>query len=249
MKQDLALAVELQALDRKIASFEKEIATLPLHIAEIEKKLEAHKRRLEVDRSALSANQGDRKKLEAEILVHDQKVSKLKTQMIDARTNDQYRAFQNEITYGETEIRKAEDKIIGYMEQAEALDKNVQAAEADLKVEQQHVAAEKKLAQDRTAADLKAVNEAKAHRATLVARIDPKLYTRYEIVKKKTRGTAIANVVDERCEGCMIQLRPQYFQDLKAGVGFQLCETCGRILIYNPPVSFENDIAPASQHV
>jgi len=93
------------------------------------------------------------------------------------------------------------------------------------------------------------LSEAKAHRATLVARIDPKLYARYEIVKKKTRGTAIANVVDERCEGCMIQLRPQYFQDLKAGLGFQLCETCGRILIYNPPVSFENDIAPASQHV
>src|SRR5208283_578773 len=118
MKQDLALAVELQALDRKIASFEKEIATLPLHIAEIEKKLEAHKRRLEVDRAALSANQSDRKKLEAEIQVHDQKLSKLKGQMIDAKTNDQYRAFQNEITYGETEIRKAEDKIIEFMEQA-----------------------------------------------------------------------------------------------------------------------------------
>jgi predicted nucleic acid-binding Zn-ribbon protein len=249
MKQDLALAVELQALDRKIASFEKEIATLPLHIADIEKKLEAHKRRLELGRAALSTNQSDRKKLEAEIQVHDQKLSKLKSQMIDAKTNDQYRAFQNEINYGEKEIRKAEDKIIEFMEQAEALDRNVQAAEAALKVEQQQVAAEKKLAQDRTAADMKAVNEARAHRATIVARIDPKLYTRYEVVKKRTRGTVIAAVVDERCEGCMIALRPQYFQDLKAGEGFLLCETCGRILVYNPPVSFENDVAPASQHL
>jgi uncharacterized protein len=247
MKQDLALAVELQALDRKIASFEKEIAALPVHISEIEKKLEAHKRRLELDKAALAANLRDRKKFEGDILVHDQKVSKLKTQMLDAKTNDQYRAFQNEITFGETEIRKAEDKIIELMEQAEALDKNVAAAEAALRVEQQHVDAEKKVAQDRTAIDQKAVAEAKAQRQAVVARIDSKLYTRYEIVKKKTRGTAIATVVDERCDGCMIQLRPQYFQDLKAGEGFQLCETCGRILIYNPPISFENDIAPASQ--
>jgi predicted nucleic acid-binding Zn-ribbon protein len=247
MKQDLALAVELQALDRKIGSFEKEIAALPVHIAEIEKKLEAHKRKLESDRVALAANLRDRKKFEGDILVHDQKVSKLKTQMLDAKTNDQYRAFQNEITFGETEIRKAEDKIIELMEQAEALEKNVAAADAALRVEQQHVDAEKKVAQDRTGVDLKAVTEAKAHRKTIVERIDPKLYTRYEIVKKKTRGTAIATVVDERCEGCMIALRPQYFQDLKAGEGFQLCETCGRILIYNPPVSFENDIAPAGQ--
>src|SRR5271165_4551405 len=249
MKQDLALAVELQALDRKVASFEKEIASLPLHIAEIEKKLEEHKRKLEADRAALVANQRDRKKLEGDILVHDQKVSKLKSQMLEAKTNDQYRAFQNEIAYAEAEIRKAEDEIIEFMEQAEALYKNVVAAEAALKIEQQQVDAEKKLARDRTAADLKAVSEAKALRATLVARIDPKLYTRYELVKKRTRGTAIAVVVDERCEGCMIALRPQYFQDLKAGEGFLLCETCGRILIYNPPVSFENDIAPASRHI
>jgi uncharacterized protein len=247
MKQDLALAVELQALDRKIASFEKEIATLPVHVAEIEKKLETHKRRLDSDKAALLANQRERKKIEGDILVHDQKVSKLKTQMLDAKTNDQYRAFQNEIGYGETEIRIAEDKIIELMEQAETLDKNVAAAEAAHRIEQQQVDAEKKVAQQRTTVDQKAVSEAKVQRQAIVARINPKLYTRYELVKKKTRGTAIATVVDERCEGCMIALRPQYFQDLKAGEEFQLCETCGRILIYNPPVSFENDIAPASQ--
>jgi hypothetical protein len=35
MLQDLALALRLQVLDRRIVSLESEIATLPKHIAEI----------------------------------------------------------------------------------------------------------------------------------------------------------------------------------------------------------------------
>ena len=49
MLQDLALALRLQALDRKIASLEDEIATLPKHIAEIEKKLESTRDACEAD--------------------------------------------------------------------------------------------------------------------------------------------------------------------------------------------------------
>jgi hypothetical protein len=77
MLQDLALALRLQALDRKLASLDHEIATLPKHIAEIEKKLDAHTRRLEQDRAALAANLRDRKKFEGEIQLHEQKISKL----------------------------------------------------------------------------------------------------------------------------------------------------------------------------
>src|SRR5690242_12163046 len=105
MLQDLALALRLQALDRKIAGLENEIATLPKHIGDIEKKLDAHTRRFEADRAALAANQRERKKLEGEIQVHEQKISKLRDQMLQAKTNEQYRAFQNEIAYAEGESR------------------------------------------------------------------------------------------------------------------------------------------------
>jgi uncharacterized protein len=125
MLQDLALALRLQALDRKIASLQNEIATLPKHIAEIERRLEAHTRRAEAERAALAANQRDRKKIEGDIQVHQQKASKLKDQMLGAKTNEQYRAFQNEIAYAEGEVRKAEDRILDLMEQSEPLEKNL----------------------------------------------------------------------------------------------------------------------------
>ncbi|HLH03380.1 MAG TPA: C4-type zinc ribbon domain-containing protein [Bryobacteraceae bacterium] len=247
MLQDLALALRLQALDRKLASLEDEIARLPKHIAEIERKLESHKRRLEADQAALAANQRDRKKLEGDIQVHQQKVSKLKEQMLGAKTNEQYKAFQNEIAYAEGEVRKAEDRILDLMEQSEPLEKNVKAAQDALKEEQQHVEREKESARSRTAADRAELAAKGEERKGIAAQMTPSFYDTYERIRKKTKNTPIADATEGRCGACQIALRPQFFQDLRKGDKIMQCESCGRILTYNPVIDVESDIAASRQ--
>src|SRR4029078_3952503 len=112
MTPELQAVLKLQSLDARAAALQKEIESLPKQIAEIEKKLDAHTRKLDVDRNVMAGNQKERKQLEDDIKVHEQKISKLRDQMLQAKTNDQYRAFQNEIGYCETEIRKSEDRIL-----------------------------------------------------------------------------------------------------------------------------------------
>ena len=247
MLQELALALRLQALDRKIASLENEIATLPKHISEIEKRLEAHTRRLEADRSALAANQRDRKKLEGDIQLHQQKVSKLRDQMMAVKTNEQYQAFQHEIAYIEAEIRKSEDRILDFMEQSEPLEKNVKAAETRLKAEQKEVETEKARARERTKIDEQALSEQRAERQKIAGQMDAKFYAEYERVRKKTKNTPIADATEGRCGACQIALRPQFFQDLRRQDKIMFCESCGRILTYNPVVDVASDIAASQQ--
>ena len=95
MTEDLAPVSRLQSLDQRIVQLQQEIAALPKHIAAIEKALDAHNRRLEVDRAALAANLKDRKRHEDDIKVNEQKISKLRDQTLQAKTNEQYRAFQH----------------------------------------------------------------------------------------------------------------------------------------------------------
>src|SRR5271169_4092314 len=145
MHPDTHLVIHLQSLDKRISGFEKEIAALPKHIAAIEKTLESHVRKLEADRAALVANQKERKKLEGDIQMNEQKISKLRDQMLGAKTNEQYRAFQHEIEFIEKEIRAAEDRILERMAESEALDANVKKAEVALKEEKTSVEQEKKV--------------------------------------------------------------------------------------------------------
>ena len=240
MLPDLKLVIRLQDIDNRLMELSREIATLPKHIAEIEKKLGAHERKLEADRAAMVANQKERKKCEGEIQTQQQKISKLKDQMLGAKTNEVYRAFQHEIEYCEKEIRRSEDRILETMTESEPLEKNVKAAEIALKAEKTQVEAEKTQARERTAVDQKAAAELQVERAAIVKEIKPAVYQNYERVRKGRRGIALAEVVDGRCTACHIVLRLQYFQDLKRGESILPCESCQRILYYNPPQSFDD---------
>jgi hypothetical protein len=245
MLPDIERAIRLQSLDDRIAVLTKEIAALPKHIAEIEKKLESHNRRLEADRAALVANQKQRKTLESDIQMQDQKISKLKAQMMEARTNDVYRAFQHEIDFCQKEIRRFEDQILELMTESEPLEKNVKAAEASLAQEKKQVEAEKAQARERTAADQKEIAALNEERTGIVKQMDPKIASEYERIRRGRAGVAIAEAVNGRCSKCNMTLRPQFLQELKRGDSIMLCESCKRILYINPPQSFE-DLVPES---
>ncbi len=242
MTPEIQAVVKLQSLDERAAAFQKEIGALPKHVSEIEKKLESHIRKLDIDRAALAANQRDRKRFEDDIKVQEQKISKLKDQMLQAKTNEQYRAFQHEIEYCENEIRKAEDKILDLMAASEPLEKNVKAAEVALAGEKKQVEQEKDHARKRTAEDEAFLKQVIEERRQTAASVDPKLLSQYERIRQRWKGVAIADATNGRCAACQIALRPQFFQDLKRGEKLQFCESCGRILYYNPPVNLEHEI-------
>jgi predicted nucleic acid-binding Zn-ribbon protein len=242
MTPDLQAVLKLQTLDNRAAALQKEIESLPKQVAEIERKLEAHSRKLEVDRNVLAANLKERKSKEDDIKVQEQKMAKLRDQMLQAKTNDQYRAFQNEITYCETEIRKSEDRILELMGDAEPLEKNVKAAEIALKEEKTKVDAEKDRALKRTAEDKAFLKEALDERTGVAATLPPPILTHYERIRKRWHGIVIADATDGRCSACQMKLRPQYFQELRRSDKLYFCESCGRIVYYNPPVNLEHEI-------
>jgi predicted nucleic acid-binding Zn-ribbon protein len=159
--------------------------------------------------------------------------------MLAAKTNEQYRAFQNEIEFCEKEIRKSEDRILELMSESDPLEKNVKAAEEALKTERTHVEAEKEQARQRSAGDKKAADDLLAERKQIVAQVTPATYKRYENIRKRRRGIAVAEAAEGRCLACHMAMRLQFFQDLKMSNQVMSCESCGRILYYNPPVVVE----------
>lgn len=237
MIEDVARALRLQETDQKIAALESEIAQLPKHVAAIEKQLDSHLRKLEADQAALSANVKERKQRDLDVQTHQQKISKLRDQMMLAKTNEQYRAFQHEIEFCETGIRTAEDRILDLMSEAEPLDAAVKAAEKALQVEKAQVEGEKVDARKRTAEDKAALSEALQKRKEIVDAMPPQLRAICERLKKRyPNGQIVAAANDATCAGCRLGLRPKYFQDLRHSTAVMFCENCGRILLYDPPI-------------
>jgi predicted nucleic acid-binding Zn-ribbon protein len=247
MVPDLRIAIRLQDLDSRIRDLQEEVASLPKHIAVIEKTLESHNRRVEADKAALAANQRERKQLELEIQTQEQKISKLKDQMLQAKTNEVYTAFKHEIDYCEAEIRKCEDRILDRMAESEPLDQSLKKAQASLDQEKQQVESEKKVARERTAEDKRQLETLKKERAEVVAPMTPTVLREYERLRRSRKGVAVAEALEGRCAACNMVLRLQFNQELRRQDQVMYCESCGRILFYTPPPAEVDEIGPAAE--
>jgi uncharacterized protein len=232
MFPELEHLTALQQADREILRLREEIAALPKRVAAIEEKLAGTKATLEGAKAAIKADESARRKYETTIQDLQGKISKYRDQSLAVKTNEQYRALLHEIQFAEQDIRANEDKILELMVNADAREKEVKAAEAELKEEIAEIEKEKAEARERTAADEKQLAEWTAKRDQARAGIDPDLLRHYDRVSKY-RGSGLAEVRDHKCMGCQVMLRPQTYNDVRSG-RLVMCDTCQRILYFDP---------------
>jgi predicted nucleic acid-binding Zn-ribbon protein len=248
MLPDIEKLLQLQVADKEIRKLQEEIAALPKRVAVIEEKLAGTKAQLEKARSAAKADEASRKKFESAIQDLQGKISKYRDQSLEVKTNDQYKALLHEIQFAEQEIRLNEDRILEVMVNAESRDREVKAAEAELKAETADIEKEKEEARKITAADQAKLSEWNAKRDELRKGISDDLLRHYERVMK-FRGSGLAEVRDHKCVGCQVMLRPQTYNEVRNGEQVIVCDSCQRILYFDPANEMkENEVAAAAVH-
>jgi predicted nucleic acid-binding Zn-ribbon protein len=245
MSPEIEHLISLQVTDREIQRLRTEIAELPKRVAVIEAQLAGTKAALEKAKSSVKADEAAKKKYETAIADQRTKISKYRDQSLDVKTNEQYKALMHEIQFAEQEISGNEDRILELMLNSDAREKEVKAAEAELKAEIAEIEKEKSAAREVTARDEKALAEWTAKREAARGAVDPDLLRHYDRVQK-FRGSGLAEVIGERCSGCQVALRPQMYQEVRAGK-LLYCDSCQRILYYD--ASKEAPVEPAVEKV
>ena len=233
MLPEIENLLKLQDTDKEIRRLQDEVAELPKRVTAIEQKLAGTKAQLEKAQTAVKADEANRRKFDTAINDLRGKISKYRDQSLDVKTNDQYKALLHEIQFAEKEIAANEDKILELMVNADARDKEVKAAQAELKAEAAEIDQEKEQARQKTAEDEKLLTEWRAKRDQLRGGVREDLLRHYERVSK-FRGSGISEVRDHKCMACQVMLRPQTYNDVRSGRETVVCDSCQRILYFNP---------------
>jgi hypothetical protein len=233
MLPDIENLLKLQDADKEIRRLHDEIAEFPKRVAVIEQKLAGTKAQLEKAQAGIKADEAARRKHDGTITELRGKISKYRDQSLDVKTNEQYKALLHEIQFAEKEIAATEDKILEIMVGADARDKEVKAAQAELKAETAEIEKEKADARQRTAEDEKLLAEWRARRDQMRSGVNEDLLRHYERVAK-FRGSGISEVRDHKCMGCQVMLRPQTYNEIRSGQQTIVCDSCQRVLYFNP---------------
>ena len=233
MLPELQNLLELQKADKEILRLNEEIAALPKRVAAIEEKLAGTKAVLERAKAAVKTDEAAKRKYESTTQDLQQKISKYRDQSLDVKTNEQYKALQQEIDFAQRAIQTTEDKILELMLNADARDKEVKAAEVELKEETAEIEKEKTEARERTAEDEKLLAEWNTKRSQFRGGVPDDLLRHYDRVVK-LRKTGLSEVRDHKCMACQVMLRPQTYNEVRGGTSVIICDSCQRILYFDP---------------
>ena len=233
MNSDLKHLIRLQGIDASIQEIRSRIEKFPSISKALDAKLSAATSTLETAKEKIKHNQANRKKFEGEVTANEAKITKYREQMLNVKTNQEYKALQGEIEHTQQGIKKIEDEILNLMMEFETVQAEIKQAESRLKEDQQSVNAERKLLEAENQKDVSAMESYLEERKGIQGSISEYMLTRYEVVRKARGGIGISAARDYLCDVCKVRIRPQVFQEVRKNDQIIECSACQRIL-YNP---------------
>ena len=234
MNPDLEKLVKLHHADAELRRLEGELGQVPRARQEIDARVAGERSRLDAAKAALDAATKARKGHETAVQDLEGKRSKYKGQLMDVKTNKEYTAMLHEIEGVEREIRSREDQILEEMEKMEGLAQDVKREEGAFKLIEAEGKKEKAEIDAREAKLKAEAAQAAAEREAALASVPETVRARYERIAK-LRGTGVAEAKDGRCETCHVKLRVQVWVEVRKNESVIECDSCSRILYYDPP--------------
>ncbi|HSD26873.1 MAG TPA: C4-type zinc ribbon domain-containing protein [Vicinamibacteria bacterium] len=234
MNADLEKLVRLHHAEASLKSIESDLAEVPRLRKEIEDRLERDRSHLDAAKAALAGSQKARKEHESAVADLKAKLSKYKGQLMEVKTNKEYTAVLHEIEGVERDIRTRDDLTFGEMEKEESLTQEVKREEADFKALAADAAKEKADLDARAAALGAEASRKQSERDAAAASIPEEALALYARVAKQ-RGSGVAEAREGMCQACHVRMRLQVWVEVKKNEQVLQCESCSRILYFEPP--------------
>ena len=239
LREKLKALEELQQIDLDSNEVRAEIEGLGPKRAEIDGKVKDARRAYDEEKARLDGNERERRSLETLLGMERDKVKKWEGRLGEIRTPREYAALSREIDIAKKTNEGQAEQVKELSAQAEGLRKGVETREEELSEREAAAQASAEEIDKKKAADEERANALEARRAEAVKVVDPSLLAKYENIKRRRAGVAIAPVVGMTCKGCHRNIPPQLAITLQRANSIETCPSCHRIIYsaeaVNPP--------------
>jgi predicted nucleic acid-binding Zn-ribbon protein len=229
---DLSTLLALQESDTRRLGIEHQLQAAPREIAAVEARIAAEKAAIEAAKAEWHALESRKKLLEVEIKSAEGKAAKYRTQQLEVRKNDEYKALTHEIETTEAAIGGFEEEELKVMFAIDEAKKRFAAAEAGLKQNISGHEGKIRILREREAqlqAEHQAAVAAVAAARPAVPASQLKIYDRVAIRPGHPVCVAVNGGL---CGGCHLKVPPHIVSAAKTGAEIATCDQCGRVVYW-----------------
>lgn len=236
MHPDVAKLIVLQRHDVEAKRLRDEMAALPKHVAGLSAKLAAVEGQRGVVVDLLGKEEALRRRQESDVKDFRAKIEKGRKKIDGATTAAMVTAFEHEIQFAQAKIAELEDAELESMVRTEEMEGQRTLADAAVATAKATLSQERARAVATIDKDKVLLVEVEGLRAALRPEIGEALLANYDRIAKG-KGTGLAEALNQKCMACQMMLRPQRWNDIRDPSNQEetmTCETCGRMLYYDP---------------
>lgn len=230
LKEQIRQLVSLQGVDSQIYALRREKEGIPLKLKELEDGFTRKKENLAQLEKKGQDLQKQRNEQELELASKEEEARKMQNQLYQLKTNKEYSAKLKEIGGVKADASVLEDKILTLFDESDKLKSEIIKEKQLLAEEEKKTNAEKQKLNERGKEIEDKLSQLQAQREQVVKQINGKILSRYERILTNRDYLAIANVKDNACQGCFMQVSPQVINLIKMYNNLVICEVCQRIL-------------------
>jgi len=233
--KDLGLLLSLREVDLELdeVSHEETDARSRLNIAQT--KFLHDKEQATLDKKAVDEGMKQKKLLELELKSKEEQKKKYAGQLYEVKTNEQYKAMQEEMEKAGNDMKAIEEKILVMMvNEDEIRARSTRQAAELVESEKKFKSVEAEVAGilARLAEARKGMLEKRKERS---AGIPVPLQRRYDRIRSQQGGSPLSGVVRGEkgvpiCASCQMNLRAQTVVEVQKQEELVACDSCGRIL-------------------
>lgn len=222
---------ELAAMDAEVKALEEKLAEERGVLGGLKEDLKTLEERLSADRATVGLADKQRHELQIDIRTMTQQIEHSREKLNRSRTERESQAAQRELEELRKLVRDREDEIQRIDGATAPVRAQLETTETEHKQLAEELAAKEGDIQSKVA-QLESDRATKGGgRDTIVKRIPPVLYRRYEMIRGR-RGSAVAQTTDGTCNKCNMALPPQLYHRLRREPLIEQCPSCNRIIYF-----------------
>ncbi len=239
LREKLKALEELQKVDLETNEVRAEAHTIPKRRTEIEARVAEARKAYDDEKARLADAERERRQVEVLLGMERDKVKKWEGRLGEIRTPREYAALSREIDIARKTNETQSEQLKALAAQAAEMQKGLEAREEALAEKEEGAQAELGALKKRETEFAEKLQALESHRAETSKKVDPGLLAKYENIKRRRAGVAIAPVVGMTCKGCHRNIPPQLAITLQRANSIETCPNCHRIIYsaeaVNPP--------------
>ena len=221
----------VQDRDTSLQKIVQELERIPLERAAIEKLIHEEGANIEAAGHALKEKEVQRHELDVEVKSKEAALARFRTQQLEIKKNDDYRAMTHQIEQTEAEIGELEEREIELMLEIDTARESFEAErikiEARITIQREEIEKLSEREQNlktKVGAAQRAVDDSRAD-------VDESFLGHYDRVKKLTKRPPYVTTIEaHKCGGCHLRVSNEVSKMASVAGEPHFCDQCARIV-------------------